>query len=165
MSAEIYTGIILFKDGDGSSCDRKRRHLGLLSLYQTEEESYHLCEILRPFRTESRQALPSKTADGSVAHKKGGDFEFLSGFSSKLKEFPRAMGWVCSGGKKGKRGESNFYEKQRSRYSKGQKGRKYDFGKSKVQPQRCDSWKLQNCFPRSHPIICSSYLPHHLASI
>jgi hypothetical protein len=84
-----------------------------------------------------------------VAHKEGGDFEFLSGFSSKLKEFPRAMGWVSSGGKKGKRGESNFYEKQRSRYSKGQKGRKYDFGKSKVQPHRYDSWKLKNCFPRS----------------
>ncbi|KAG6785666.1 hypothetical protein NC652_005242 [Populus alba x Populus x berolinensis] len=64
------------------------------------------------------------------------------------------MGWVSSGGEEGKRGESNSYEKQRWRYSKGQKGRKYDFGKSKVQPQRYDSWKLQNCFPRSHPIIC-----------
>lgn len=59
-------------------------------------------DFLRPFRTDSRQALPSKTADGSVAHKEGGDFEFLSGFSSKLKEFPRAMGWVSSGGKKRK---------------------------------------------------------------
>jgi len=52
-----------------------------------------------------------------MAHKEGGDFEFLSGFSSKLKEFPRVMGFVSSGGKKGKRGESNFYEKQRSRYT------------------------------------------------
>lgn len=36
------------------------------------------------------------------------------------------------------RGESNSHEKLRSRYSKRQKGRKHDFGKSKMQPQRFD---------------------------
>ncbi|KAJ6938366.1 hypothetical protein NC651_004941 [Populus alba x Populus x berolinensis] len=60
MSAEIYTGIILFKDGDGSSCDRKRRHLGLLSLYQTEEESYHLCEILRCVNRDFSQTFQNR---------------------------------------------------------------------------------------------------------
>uniref|UniRef100_A0A6N2KTD9 Uncharacterized protein n=1 Tax=Salix viminalis TaxID=40686 RepID=A0A6N2KTD9_SALVM len=63
------------------------------------------------------------------------------------------------------RGESNSHEKLRSRYSKRQKGRKYDFGKSKMQPQRYDSWRLQNCFPRSHPIICYFYFPHQFAFV
>ncbi|KAB5568133.1 hypothetical protein DKX38_001926 [Salix brachista] len=87
-------------------------------------------------------------------------FEFILSFID-VEGIPRSNGEEKE---EAERGETNSHEKLRSRYSKKQKGRKYDFGKSKMQPQRYDSWRLQNCFPRSHPIICYFYFPHQFAS-
>ncbi|KAJ6392302.1 hypothetical protein OIU77_026120 [Salix suchowensis] len=106
------------------------------SCYQTEERSYHSWEFLRCVNWVISRIFQNRV-NTSLSFEK----------------------------EEAERGESNPHEKLRSRYSKRQKGRKYDFGKSKMQPQRYDSWRLQNSFPRSHPIICYFYFPHQFAFV
>ncbi|KAB5568134.1 hypothetical protein DKX38_001927 [Salix brachista] len=87
-------------------------------------------------------------------------FEFILSFID-VEGIPRSNG---EENEEAERGESNSHEKLRSRYSKRQKGRKHDFGKSKMQPQRFDFTEATKLLPRSHPIICYFYFPHQFAS-